>query len=399
MKRERLTIPQNYVTALERTLGIQLSSDALRTRVGKKALEQYAESVQKLSIGLTKDRTVLLATSYLSDADLRKAYLLYFQTTNALKVIPPLREFFLGSELLKKDTLRILDLGCGTGAASWGALHFLRDEMKYEGKIELVLSDNVGENLHLAKTFLYALDAKQAMTTKFLHSDLRKPNALSAEITSGAPYDLILAMNIVNELPQGNDALFLESMLLMLDEQGALVVIEPATKSQSRRLLEFRDLTTKNGATIFSPCTRQANCPALINPNDWCHTEIDWDRPHFIKMIDEITGNLRLSLKSSYFVITKNGATLASRLENRKFSRVVSELFIEKGRRRMYLCNTDGRDEFTMNLRDKNDKNRDVVELERYDLIEVVGEEAREHDRRITEASTVEIVLRSSGAR
>lgn len=402
MKHERLIVPQNYVTAIEQTLGIELSPNAIKTKVGKQALEKYARSVEKLSAGLTKDRKSLLASSYLNDNDLRKAYLLYYTTTNLLKIIPPLREFFLTKDIEEKKKLRILDLGCGMGAASLGALHYLRDELKYQGDIELVMSDNVNENLWLAATVLRSFDNSQMSSTTFIQHDLRNwtnRTNVTDGVTDHAPYDLIFAMNVLNELSEESDSVFLENALSLLEKDGALMMIEPATRNESRRLLRFRDLSVGSGATIYSPCTRQADCPALINPNDWCHTEIAWERPKFIEAIDELVGNVRLSLKSTYLVITKNGDTLPSRLGKEKLSRVVSELFIEKGRRRVFLCNTDGRHEFVMNIRDKSASNSDVLELERYDLIDLSGEEVREHDRRITEASGVTLMLRSSGAR
>ena len=79
-------------------------------------------------------------------------------------------------------------------------------------------------------------------------------------------------------------------------------MIEPSTREQSRRALRFRDRMVEHGFTVFAPCTRTGVCPALADETNWCHTEVKWQRPEFIRAIDDLAGTLRLSLKFTYAV-------------------------------------------------------------------------------------------------
>ena len=193
--------------------------------------------------------------------------------------------------------------------------------------------------------------------------------------------------------------MLLDSLMSLLDEHGALVMIEPATRDQSRRLLRFRDMAVKKNTTVYSPCTRQENCPALIKEDDWCHSENAWVRPPFIKAIDDIAGTLRLSLKYSYLILRKDGVTLGNALSKKPLYRAVSERFDEKGRVRSILCGENGRYEHVINKRDLSDSNKDFPEIQRYDLASLLGEEAREHDIRLPKEAEFQIVLPILGAR
>src|SRR5579872_801565 len=170
-------------------------------------------------------------------------------------------------------------------------------------------------------------------------------------------------MNVLHELAEEKDSMLLESILSLLDQHGAIIMIEPATRDQSRRLLRFRDMAARLGSTIYSPCTSQADCPALTNENDWCHSEAKWERPDFIKAIDDISGTLRLSLKYTYLILRKDKLTLAKSLNEQNLYRVVSEQFDEKGRVGAILCGENGRREYILNKRDISESNIDFTEI------------------------------------
>lgn len=398
MKREKLSIPGFYFRALQEMTGLDLSPEALKTRSLRRSLEKYAESCSTMSFGLTRNKQEFLREGYLDSKEARDAYLVYFTTTNLLKAVPPLREFFGFGGIKMPAQLNVLDLGCGTGAAAWGLLAFL-DEISSAVPLSLTFADIVKENLAICRKFLSHFEKGKRIYVSYTHTDLSGSSLTFESLTENSPYQLIMMMNTLNELSEENDGTLLQSLLGMLDTNGAIVIIEPASREESRRLLRFRDKAVGKGATVFSPCTHQLPCPALVKEGDWCHTKIEWERPEFIKIIDEQIGNLRLSLKSSYIVLTKNGRTLATDLGQNGLSRIVSEVFIEKGRRRAYLCNEEGSNEYVMNLRDKGPANKDFLDSTRYDLVKVSAEETREHDRKVSEASGFRIVLPHTGAR
>jgi hypothetical protein len=183
-----------------------------------------------------------------------------------------------------------------------------------------------------------------------------------------------------------------------LTDDGALVIIEPASKSESRRLLRLRDKATSKGLTIYSPCTHQMNCPALVKEDDWCFNEVAWERPEFIRYVDDEVGNVRLSLKYTYIIFIKNGSTLHSNLGLPTASRIVSEVFAEKGRTRAIICDENGRGEYILNKRDKSLNNKVFIDTTRFDLLTLKDTEKREHDTRILESSSISVVLPILGA-
>jgi ribosomal protein RSM22 (predicted rRNA methylase) len=200
-------------------------------------------------------------------------------------------------------------------------------------------------------------------------------------------YDLITMMNVLNEVDESVDTMLIDTLRALLADGGAVIMIEPSTREQSRRALRFRDRLVENGMHIYAPCTRKGNCPALVEEDDWCHTEVRWQRPNFIKAIDDLAGTLRLSLKSTYAVALSEDRNLADvKLGCRDFltaGRIVSEVADEKGRVRMTICNDRGKPEYVLNKRDKSETNATVRSAKRYDLVTIEAIEIREHDVKI----------------
>jgi ribosomal protein RSM22 (predicted rRNA methylase) len=153
---------------------------------------------------------------------------------------------------------------------------------------------------------------------------------------------------------------------------------------------------------VYAPCTRDGGCPALLDEDDWCHTEVRWQRPEFIKFVDDLAGTLRLSLKFTYGVFLNHDKNLSDLHQPERnyqtTGRIVSEVFLEKGRTRLILCNQEGRREHILNTRDKTAENRDLIKAERYDLVVTRDLEVREHDVKVTSRSVFNIKSDHSGA-
>jgi len=413
-----LKVPREYIAALEGVLrrkGIEVSLNEPESAETVRFLDAVAESVKRISTGLTTERDAFLGKHYLRNEDLRQAYLVYYMTTNLLKLWPPLRELAIGkffeinvkSGSLGGRPLRMLDLGSGTGTAVWSLLLFSELELCGDREIQFLLTDALEANLRDAETFYSELKSRLGTSSnvsgRFEQLDFGDATAIEKLTSSSGPFDLITLMNALNELPGEGDEDLIERVFTALSNEGAFVLIEPGTRELSRRALRFRDRVVKFGGFVYSPCVRSGGCPALGRESDWCHTDVAWERPEFIERIDDEVGTLRLSLKSTYFVFRKKDVNVADvLLGSRDFvemARVVSEVFHERGRARAILCNESGRREHMLNLRDSNSKNSAFVDLERYDLIQVLDAEPREHDVKITQDATINRLLGASGAR
>jgi len=243
---------------------------------------------------------------YLSSHRLRRAYVHYYLPTNVPKVARVLSELKTYAPLGRRP--QVLDFGCGPGTAS---IALLLDG----GAADLCLVDVVDEALEDAAFFTRSLGARPRL--------LHEPPA--------EKFDLILAANVFSETAP--------DLAGILSDRGHLVVIEPALKSSTRRLMEWRDRLVEQGYKIAAPCLGPLRCPMLGHPELWCHQEIPWPRPASIAEIDRRVGLAKDTLKYSYMVVTRGGKTLADLPGD---VRVVSNLHREKGKAWAWVCGRQG---------------------------------------------------------
>ncbi|HMY36866.1 MAG TPA: small ribosomal subunit Rsm22 family protein, partial [bacterium] len=144
------------------------------------------------------------------------------------------------------------------------------------------------------------------------------------------------------------------------------------------------------------PCFTNKPCPALTEETDWCHHDVPWQRPEFIRVLDGMTGHIRQSLKFTYIVMGKRDIHLSDvTIGNRDYLstvRVVSERFEEKGRIRVFGCNDRGRCAYSMNKRDKSDDNLAFKKIERYDVVQLTETEEKSNYVGIGKNTKVRIV-------
>lgn len=269
------------------------------------SLAETAAGVRELSAmfnGVTPHRP-----GYLARRDLRRAYVHYYLPTNAEKVGRVLDEMKLYAPPRRRP--RVLDFGCGPGTASIALC--LRRKVK-----ELWLVDVVDE----------ALD-----DAAFLLRELNVEPKTAHEVPETEKFDLILAANVFSESspPLENH----------LTPKGYLVVVEPALKDRTRRLMEWRDRKVAEGWKIAAPCLGEPKCPMLEHPDLWCHQDLPWPRPAPIAEVDRRAGLAKETLKFSYMVLTREGRTLADLPGD---VRIVSNVHHEKGKAWAWVCGRTG---------------------------------------------------------
>ena len=241
---------------------------------------------------------------YLASTQLRRAYVHYYLPVNLEKVARVLIEWRRYAQ--RPKPLRVLDFGCGPGTA---ALAWLLTGLPTES---LTLVDVVDEALDDA-----------VYLCKAAGTDARRFNA----VPEGETYDLILAANVFAETEL--------SLERHLAPDGHLIVIEPALKETTRKLIRWRDGKAAEGWKVAAPCVRSAPCPMLGREDLWCHMDVAWPRPASVAEVDRRTGLDKESLKYSYAVITKTGRTLA---DLGGTVRVVSNMHREKGKAWAWTC-------------------------------------------------------------
>lgn len=142
-----------------------------------------------------------------------------------------------------------------------------------------------------------------------------------------------------------------------LEKEGLIIIVEPALKLQSRKLLQFRKSLIEHTRVvsgevplkILLPCLGHQACGALAKPEDWCHEEVTWWRPSYLRELDALTGLDRKSLPFSYLVIQKTKRSLEEilpRLEGvaeKRYRLVSPSHSLSKKTCEFFICGQDGK--------------------------------------------------------
>jgi SAM-dependent methyltransferase len=255
------------------------------------------------------------------------------------------RELVATGLLGRGPTWRVLDVGAGLGASTWGVVRAL-EAAGGAGTVEATWVDTDARALEIASAIARAREGKGAIAVRAtpVHRGAAGP------LDDLARYDLVLAGQLLSELDVGSaeelrverHAKLLASWLdRRVEVHGALVVIEPALRDRSRHLHRVRDALVTAGATVFAPCLHAAPCPALVRETDWCHEDLDVDLPPWLVPVARAAGLRREGLTFSYLVLRKDGATLAGSFavpHSATRLRVVSGAMPTKGKIEAFLC-------------------------------------------------------------
>lgn len=309
--------------------------------------KRLGQAVAELSWVFTKERSQLNRT-YLDDRLLGVAYLQYFLPVNLAKIQVLLDEMPM---LEAGKCISVLDLGSGPGTGALAVLDWWY-QRKMPRAISVATIDGSTGALMQGRQLWdrYCQVAGTGETDLQTYEGNLEQPAWFGQVRRRAPFDLIIVANCLNEIyAEAQDPIEMRTHLVtealsLLAPHGTMMIIEPALRETSRALHQVRDrLLQEKHCTVFSPCLHDENCPALVNPTDWCHEERDWEPPIIIQEIDDQVGLIKDALKFSYLLLRKDGKTIAERRSD--VYRVVSELRELKGEKRAWLCNEQGRQE------------------------------------------------------
>ena len=364
-----------------------------------------AAAVAALSRVFTKERAAL-GEPYLDDPDLAAAYLSYFLPVNLSKIQVLLDELPEDwPESHQGRPLRVLDVGSGPGTGALAVLDWINQHRSDRAKgLAVVAVDSSADALNRAgqlwSSYCGRAGLVEADLTTCEGNLVRSRNrGWHDEATQRAPYDLIILANCLNELFAQSDnsseerADLIAKLLPLLTPHGTMMIVEPALRGTSRALHQLRDrLLQEKRCTVYSPCLHEGNCPALVNPHDWCHEERPWEAPAAVQQIDEEVGFIKDALKFSYLLLRTDGRTIVER--SPQTFRIVSELRKLKGDTRAWLCNELGRSEVGRLERAKSEANSAWDGCQRGAIVQIEGVKRKESATlgRIPAEGTVEII-------
>lgn len=224
------TLPPELAAALERAL----------TGVPRKGL---AAAAQKMSAGYRQgdtSRGIVTAEDALAYAVARMPATYAACAAVFERVAERMPDFAPSS---------LLDVGAGTGAASWAA------RTAWPDVAAITMLDHNPALRALARKLV---DEGELAGVEIAQGDLS---------TKDVGADLVVASYVLAELPEEKAA----SVAIDLWQQagGVLALIEPGTPQGFARIRAARAALIEAGAQVAAPCTHDNACP--MTGDDWCH--------------------------------------------------------------------------------------------------------------------------------
>ncbi|HMP77247.1 MAG TPA: small ribosomal subunit Rsm22 family protein [Kiritimatiellia bacterium] len=298
-------------------------------------LDRVRPHVQALSDRFTTERTGI-ASDYGDDADARIAYGLFFFPQTFVRTLVVLEECWRPPA---EGSVRILDLGAGTGAAGLAALHRLGGR-----PARLLAVDRSAGSLAVLR------DAAAECNALWPGAGVETDQSdLTARSDRTDLFDLILCSFALNELaerdPAFDGAAWLRGLLARLAPGGLLVVIEPALKVTAQRLEALRDRVAAEGwARIVGPCLHHGPCPLRAEGRFWCHEVRRWNPPPFAEKINRTLFRDLPHLKFSFLALAGGASSPSEPLSPTDASRarLVAPMTEERGKFVTRGCAADG---------------------------------------------------------
>lgn len=278
-------------------------------------------------------------------ADALAARTLFYFPRDVAKGWGATRELAAAGLASGTSALRVLDLGAGIGAMTWGLAHALAETPGSARAIDAVLLDADADALAIAREIAGARGEVAGVKVSIRAE--RQIAPFSASI-AGGPFDVVIAGQLLSELDRelepaerlAKHVRLVRSWLAATTEHGALVIVEPALRDRTRHLHALRaELLAARHATVFAPCLHAEACPMLAREQDWCAEDRAIDLPAWLVPVARAAGLRWEGSTFSYLVLRKDERSLAelTRSHAARF-RVVSDAIVTKGKSERFLC-------------------------------------------------------------
>ncbi|MCM2321753.1 MAG: small ribosomal subunit Rsm22 family protein [Oligoflexia bacterium] len=317
--------------------------------------------------------------------NLRLAYFLSFMPPNLFRVAAVWSELGrLGFRWRPRGPLSAIEFGAGPATAACGIAAGERHAavgLPAEATWALLEQDRA--MLELGVDWAGAYFADQGFADWGTRPFHRKLSIEQGLLPRSAPrFQLWLMSFFLNELSQDPAVIaraLLDSWERHLDDEGIAILIEPALKAESRKLLELRRELIAEAARrklewfkLLLPCLGHQACGALAATDDWCHEEVTWWRPPYLREIDKLAGLDRKTLPFSYLVVARSTRSreellpaLAGTTPGER-QRLVSPAHFEGKEQEFFVCGEEGKRRARYRAHGEEDP---AAELERGDVL------------------------------
>jgi ribosomal protein RSM22 (predicted rRNA methylase) len=151
----------------------------------------------------------------------------------------------------------VLDIGAGTGGASWAIAGQLPD------LAGLTLLEQSPEAMRLGRAIFGESGLAALRAARWQQWRLGSGDA----VPGGEPASLAVAAYVLGELAERQQEHLVQ---LAAAAAPAVLLLEPGTPAGHRRILAARRQLLAAGFGVVAPCPHQLGCPLEV-PGDWCH--------------------------------------------------------------------------------------------------------------------------------
>ena len=230
-------------------------------------------------------------------------------------------------KIFEKNNFNIsstLDVGAGTGAATWALYNFFDEKTYtcYEREDEMI---SIGKRL-MEKSKLIQ------------YTEWKKFDIINDSIEG--TFDFIAVSYMINELPRDQIKSVVEKLWNATEK--VLLIIEPGTPKGYANIKTIRNLLIKNGAKVIAPCPHEEECP--LPENDWCQFSCRVQRSKIHKALKD--GNAPYEdEKYSYIAFSKQECLNTD-------NRILRHPIINKGYSEYKVCSKDGINNIKLSKKD-----------------------------------------------
>lgn len=239
----------------------------------------------------------------------------YGAVTTALKNCLELTE-------VKIETL--LDVGAGTGAATWATSNL----------INLEHITCIERELNMQKVGNKLMESNELLR----HATWISKDIVKEEIAEKA--DLVIASYMTNEFKEEERIKVIKKLISATNK--ILLIIEPGTPEGHQIIKSIKEYCIENNLYVIAPCVSQEECKLDIN--NWCHSTCRIQRTKIHKLLKD--GDVPYEdEKFSYIAISKQKIDTPN-------SRILRHPIIKSGFVNLDLCTKDGIKSVTISKKD-----------------------------------------------
>ena len=237
----------------------------------------------------------------------------------------------------------LLDVGAGTGAATWAANEFfeLSEISCFEKEDSMI---DIGKNI-------------MDNSDKFNSVEWKKFDVCNDLIEK--KYDFVVASYVLNELKKEDRFKVVDKLWNATND--ILLIIDPGTPDAFLNMMEIRDYMNSIGANLIAPCSHNLKCP-MRGTSEWCHFLCRVQRSKLHKILKGGESPFE-DEKFTFIAFSKNDYKKAN-------YRVVERPFFKPKVVFLDLCSKDGIKKYTITK--KNQVYKQARDLKKGDEIDIL---------------------------